>query len=363
MISRRVLTQFDYLLLVISLGLSLIGVLGVYSATEGWGESTLYINQVVRVGLGLAVCLIVAAVNYRILVEYAFLLYSGALAMLVWVLLFGTMINNSKSWLSIAGFSFQPSEIAKIALILALTRYLAEMNTTFLSYRNLFAIGLICGIPFILVMLQGDLGTAIMYLPIAAGMAFVSGIRPRYLLVMLLIILLLVPIVWFSLKDYQKQRVMATIDSDLDPQGIGYQTRQSQIAIGSGGVFGRGIGNGLQSRLGFVPESHTDFIFALLAEETGFLGAAAVLLLFLFLLIRIISSGEQARDRAGILIVSGIVSLLLSHIAINIGMVLGLVPPIGIPLPFLSYGGSSILAVFAAIGLAINVRLRRFFYS
>lgn len=363
MITRRTLAQFDFVLFGIVLCLSAIGILGVYSATEGWGESTLYMNQIIRVCLGLVICLIFVSIDYRILVDYAFVWYSGAIALLLWVLLFGNVVNNSKSWIIIAGFSFQPSEVTKIAVILVLTKYLSDLNTNYLSYRNLFGIGLICGVPVFLVMLQRDWGTALMYLPMSAGIAFVAGIRAKFLVVMAIIMLLLIPAVWFNLKDYQKMRVLVTVDPDLDPQGIGYQTRQSRIAIGSGGVFGRGIGNGLQSRLGFVPESHTDFIFTLLAEETGFLGSSVIILLFLLLLTRVISVAEQARDRAGILIVTGVVCLLLSHIVINIGMVLGVVPAIGIPLPFLSYGGSSIIATFMAIGLILNVRIRRFFYS
>jgi rod shape determining protein RodA len=363
MISRRSLAQFDFLLLGTTLCLCAIGILGVYSATEGWGESTLYLNQAVRVGLGLVICLVIVSIDYRILVDYAFVWYSASIALLIWVLFFGNVVNNSKSWIVIAGFSFQPSEVTKIAVILALTKYLSELNTSFLSYRNLFAIGLITGIPFSLVILQRDWGTAAMYLPMTAGIAFVSGIRGKFLLLMVLILILLVPAIWFNLQDYQRMRVLVTVDPDLDPQGIGYQTRQSRIAIGSGGIFGRGIGNGLQSRLGFVPYSHTDFIFSLLAEETGFVGASLIILLFLLLLLRLINIADEARDRAGILIITGVVCLLLSHIVINIGMVLGVLPAIGIPLPLLSYGGSSIITTFIAIGLALNVRVRRFFYS
>jgi len=363
MITRRTFGQFDSLLVGIALCLSAAGVLGVYSATEGWGESTLYFNQLIRVGLGILVCLTIAAISYRVLVDYAFVWYAGALGLLIWVLLFGTVVNNSKSWITIAGFSFQPSEVTKIIVILALTRYLSELGSSYLSYRNLAAISLITGIPFTLVLLQRDWGTALMYLPFTAGMAFVSGIRLKVLIAAGLVLILLVPAVWFNLKDYQKMRVRVTFDPDLDPQGYGYQVRQSRIAIGSGGFFGRGIGNGLQSRLGFVPESHTDFIFALLAEETGFLGSLLILLLFLSLLVRLISIGEQARDRTGMLIIAGVASLLLSHILINLGMVLGILPAIGIPLPFLSYGGSSIITNFMAVGLALNVKIRRFYYA
>jgi rod shape determining protein RodA len=165
-----------------------------------------------------------------------------------------------------------------------------------------------------------------------------------------------------ALKDYQKQRILVTLDPDLDPQGIGYQTRQSQIAIGSGGLLGKGVGQGLQSKLGFVPEVHTDFIFALLAEEIGFVGASIILMLYLLVLMRLIHIAETARDRVGILIVTGVASLMFFHVVVNVGMTLGILPAIGIPLPLLSYGGSSILTTFAALGLALSVFQRRFVY-
>src|SRR5690606_20437166 len=213
----------------------------------------------------------------------------------------------------------------------------------------------IAGLPMSLVILQGDLGTAAMYFPIVLAMLLVAGIRLRVLMILLLIGALLAPVGWMVLKDYQKQRILVTLDPGLDPQGYGYQVRQSQIAIGSGGITGRGLGNGMQSQLGFVPEIHTDFIFALLAEETGVIGCIFILALYLFVLWRLISIAEQARDRQGILIITGISALIFVHVAVNVGMALGLVPPIGIPLPLLSYGGSATLTIFLALGLALNV--------
>jgi len=217
-------------------------------------------------------------------------------------------------------------------------------------------------VPVLLVILQGDLGTALMYFPILAGMMLVAGLKPRFMIGVLILVVLVAPIGWFSLKGYQKQRIMVTLNPELDPKGIGYQTRQSQIAIGSGGFFGTGIGNGLQSQLGFVPEVHTDFIFSLLAEETGLVGAFIVLMLYLFVLLRLLLIAEKARDRAGILIMTGIASLMFFHVAINVGMTLGMVPAIGIPLPLLSYGGSSAVSTYVALGLALNVHFRRFVY-
>ena len=210
--------------------------------------------------------------------------------------------------------------------------------------------------------LQGDMGTALMYFPILGGMMLVAGLRLRFLVAILLICALLAPLGWFMLHDYQRARILVTFNPDLDPQGVGYQARQSKIAIGSGGWTGKGLGQGSQSQLGFVPEIRTDFIFALLAEEHGLLGAAAILLLYLFVLFRITGAAELSRDRTGLLIVTGVGCLLFAHVVTNVGMTLGLLPAIGVPLPFVSYGGSAILAMFAAIGLVFNVRYRRFVY-
>jgi rod shape determining protein RodA len=357
MLDRRSLTQFDYVLFGAALVLALLGVLGVYSA-----DPSLYLDQLVRVGLGLFVCLVVVYVDYHFLLDHAFLIYAVSVLVLAAVLVWGIEIHGSKSWVDVAGFSLQPSEVSKIVLILVLARYLAESGVERPQQRQLITLGILTFIPVALVALQQDLGTAIMFLPIAATILIVAGLRMKVFVVILLVVVCLAPLGWCGLREYQKQRVLATLDPELDPQGIGYQTRQSQIAIGSGGFFGHGIGNGLQNQLGFVPESHTDFIFALLAEETGFLGGSLILLLYLILLVRLTIIGEQARDRAGLLIMAGITGLILSHVIVNVGMALGIIPPIGIPLPLLSYGGSATITTFISLGLALNVSCRRFFY-
>ena len=357
MLNRRLLTQFDYLLFGTALTLSLLGVLGVYSA-----DVNLYVDQLVRVALGLFVCLIVVYIDYHFLLDHAFIIYGVSVLVLIGVLFWGQEIHGSKSWISLAGFSFQPSEVSKIVLILALARYLSEAAVDPPERRQLVVSGLLTLALVTLVTMQQDLGTAIMYLPVAGAMLIVAGLRLKVLVAIVLVVLLLAPLGWCGLREYQKQRVLVTLDPELDPQGIGYQTRQSQIAIGSGGFLGHGIGKGLQSQLGFVPESHTDFIFALLAEETGLLGGILILLLYLLLLVRLTLIGEQARDRAGLLIMAGITALIFSHVVVNVGMALGIVPPIGIPLPLLSYGGSATITTFISLGLALNVSCRRFFY-
>lgn len=361
---RRFLSQFDFPLFATVIFLSMIGLLGVYSATaEHEATQALFAKQGLWLGLGLLACVLAMSLDYHFLIDRAFLLYGLSLLVLTGVLLFGTEINGSRSWLRFGGVGFQPSEFAKVALVLALARYLSELNAGYLRYRHLLTLAGITLAPVLLVVMQGDLGTALTYVPILLGATLVTGLRTRFLIVLLVVMVLVAPVGWFTLKDYQKQRILVTFNPDLDPQGAGYQTKQSLIAVGSGGVTGKGLGNGRQSQLGFVPEIHSDFIFSLLAEEWGLLGGAVILLLYLFLLLRIIDVGERARDRAGILIVTGVASLLSFHVIVNTGMTLGVMPAIGIPLPLLSYGGSATLSCYIAVGLVLNVDGRRFVYS
>lgn len=362
MISRRVVTQFDFFLFGAALVLALLGVLGVYSASIQGGPSQIFLRQLAWVGLGVLVCVIVVSLDYHSLADHALFLYGLANLFLAGILFFGTEINGSKSWISFAGFRFQPSELVKVVVILALARYLSELNENHLKRGHLLVLSLLTLLPMILIILQGDLGTALMYFPILWGIMVVGGVKLRFVVAALVLTLCVAPAGWFFLKDYQKQRILVAFNLQEDPLGIGYQTRQSQIAIGSGGFIGKGIGRGSQSQLGFVPEIRTDFIFALLAEEKGFIGASLVLLLYLLVLLRLVRIAETARDRAGILIVTGVASLLCFHVLINVGMALGVMPAIGIPLPLLSYGGSSTLTTFAALGLALNVHYRRFVY-
>lgn len=363
MISRRSLAQFDFFVLGLTALLAGIGALGVFSASGLDFASPLFTKQLIRIGLGIALCLVLAFSDYHFLTDHAPLLYGLAIAVLIGVLFFGTEINGSKSWIVLAGVNLQPSEFTKIVMILTASWFLADSSENYLGLDRLVKLGILTGIPVALIILQRDLGTAIMYLPMVGGMAWVAGIRGKVILVVVLIALMLGPVVWYGMKDYQKQRVLVTLDPGLDPQGIGYQTRQAQIAIGSGGLLGRGLGSGLQSQLGFVPYSHTDFIYALLAEELGLFGAAGILLLYVLLLMQLLRIAQNARDRNGLFLISGVVCLIIGHLVVNIGMVLGLMPAVGIPLPLLSYGGSSLLTIFAAIGLALSVGMRRFFYS
>ena len=362
MFNRAAFTQFDYFLFVTAVSLAFLGILGIYSAGGEQG-SGIFARQIVWIALGVAICLTLTSVDYRFLADHAFLFYFCSVALLIGILFFGTEINGSRSWITFAGVVFQPSEMSKLVVVLALAQYSGEINEDGLRGKHLLALAGITLIPVTLVVLQGDLGTAVTYFPILATVVvLMAGLQPRLLLAGLVVCLFLAPVGWSSLEDYQKQRILVTIDPERDPQGIGYQTRQSRIAIGSGGVTGKGLGNGLQSQLGFVPEVHTDFIFALLAEETGLIGAILILLLYFLVLMRLVQMAEVAQDRLGTLIVASIASLMFFHIAVNVGMTLGVLPAIGIPLPLMSYGGSSTLTTFAALGLALSVYRHRFVY-
>ena len=346
-------------MVILVMALSLMGGVGVYSAAEP-GSSGLFIRQLIWIALGIGVCAVLVSLDYRLYTDYAPVWYCGGLVLLVLVLLYGSEINGSRSWLVLGPVHIQPSELGKLAVILTLAKSLANLNRRHPGTWHLLKVGFLTLVPMVLVVLQGDLGTALMYIPIMLGIVVVAGLRLRILVWCLLAVLCASPVAWIYLKDYQKQRILTTLDPELDPQGVGYQTRQSQIAIGSGGVFGRGIGQGSQSHLGFVPEIHSDFIFALLAEETGLIGAGTVLLLYLLVLMKLIGIAVESRDRTVILVVTGVVSMISSHVLVNVGMTLGLLPPIGIPLPLLSYGGSFTIVTFSALGVALSAQAQSY---
>lgn len=362
-IARR-LHQFDFLLLGSMLALAVIGLLAINSVASYGANPMFFYKQVLWLLLGVFVFLLFfLVVDYHFLTDHAFLLYLLTILVLIAVLLFGQEINGSRSWLRIGGIGLQPSELAKIVVILTLARYLSELKHDTLLKKDVLIVAGMTALPVILVEMQGDLGTALTYLPILLGTLLVTGLPTRFLVWVLILTLCLVPLGWFALQDYQQQRILVMFDPELDPHGVGYQTRQSLIAVGSGGLTGKGAGQALQSRLGFVPEIHSDFIFSLLSEERGLVGAGLALGLYLLAMLRLAQIGETARDRLGILIVAGIVGLLCFHVVVNVGMTVGLMPAVGIPLPLLSYGGSITLTTFAMLGLALNVHRRRFVHS
>jgi rod shape determining protein RodA len=259
------------------------------------------------------------------------------------------------------GAHFQPSEWVKLILILAIAKYFADYNERELPFRELMKAGMIVGIPMLLVLKQPDLGTALTYVPVAIMGLFLGGMRVKHALILLLIAGILMPAVWhYGLKPYQKERLTSFMAPESDSRGSGYQVIQSLVAVGSGGLWGKGATKGTQTQGQFLPVPHTDFIFAAWSEEHGFVGASFVLLLYFLMLMRLISNAQTAPDRAGTFIVMGVVAVLAFHVLVNVGMVVGFMPVTGIPLPLMSYGGSSVLFTFLALGIVMNVRMRRF---
>ncbi len=347
-------------LIATALALTAIGLATVASATA---ESPIdyFSRQLVWVGLGWIAMLVAFSFNYHTLLSWSLLLYLATLVALALVLVVGYEAGGAQGWFRIGSIGIQPSEGAKLATALYLTRYLGGPADRALGLRQILAACGIAAAPMALVALEPDLGGAAMFVPMLAGMLLIAGVRARYLLTAAGAAIVLAALVWnFGMQDYQRQRVVTFLAPASDPLGAGYQVRQSKIAVGSGELTGKGYQQGTQSQLRFLPAKHTDFILAVLAEEWGFLGVAAVLALYALYLSNAVAVAARARDRAGILLVVGLVSVVAFHVLYNAAMVIGLLPITGIPLPFLSYGGSFTLLNYTILGLILGVDFRRF---
>ncbi len=354
------LGQVRWGLLLAALCLIVIGLATVHSASSELSVDYLP-RQAAWVGLGLLLLLVAFSVDYQRLIAFAWPLYGLSVASLVLILVLGHEAGGARSWLGFGGFGGQPAEFAKIATALILARYLAGVNGKVLTVpQTLVAVGLML-VPVVLVAAERDMGSAVMFVPMAAGMLAVAGLRWKVVLVGLLIVAILAGLVWtFAMYDYQRQRVKTFLDPESDPLGAGYQLKQSKIAVGSGEFLGRGYMQGTQSQLRFLPARHTDFVMAVLAEEWGFLGVALVLFLYAIYFLNGSEIAMRARDRAGVLLVVGLLSAFGFHVLYNTAMVVGLLPITGIPLPLLSYGGSFMIANLIAIGLILGVDFRRY---
>ncbi|MFN9297368.1 MAG: rod shape-determining protein RodA [Acidobacteriota bacterium] len=357
----RFLRDIDWTLLILSLVLCAIGILQIYSATQSTSEAERWWKQALYVVAGLFVFFLVSQIDYHTLLGQSPMLYAIFGLILVLLLILSRVVLGAKRWIALGGgFKLQPSEFMKLILILMVARYIAELKSDSLDLRELAKLSALVLVPFGLVCLQPDLGTALCYLPILGVGILLAGLTRQQAIALILVFVLVVPVGWFFLKDYQKARITSFLDPASDPQGSGYQVIQSKIAVGSGGMWGLGVTRGLQIQLRFLPFAHTDFIFAAFAEEHGFVGVVTVLGLYFLLLMQILQNAQTAPDRAGAAICMGVGALLLFHVLENVGMVAGLMPVAGIPLPLMSYGGSSILSFFLMLGLVNNVRLRRF---
>ena len=340
--------------------LSVIGLATVHSASTELPIDYLP-KQALWVVIGCAALAVIFGIDYHRLLALAPAFYCLGLALLALVLMVGHYSGGARSWLLLGPVSIQPSEFAKLATALLLARYLAGIKRSFLTLREIITAGAVAGLPMVLIALERDLGSAAMFCPLLAGLLLVSGVRWRQVLVASLLGLVLAGGLWgFGMRDYQRTRIMSFLSPEKDPLGAGYQVRQSKIAVGSGQWLGRGYKQGTQSQLRFLPERHTDFIMAVLAEEWGFAGVVTVLGLYGLYILSAASIAMRSRDRAGILLVVGLLAVSAFHALYNSAMVVGLLPITGIPLPFLSYGGSFTLVNFLATGLILNVDFRRY---
>jgi len=363
---RRLAINFDWGTLAFSLAIVSLSIVLLYSATSERleGPSGMHLKQLLWAVIGLVSMFAVLCIDYQTLCRHAYVLYGALLVSLVIVLLFGRVVNGSQRWLVLGPWHVQTSELAKPVLILVLARYFTEhtpAGTASLTFRALLLPVLLVGLPFVLIVKQPNLSTAMVLVVLLGVMALMIGLRRTTLITLLLLGVGVVPLAWtLVLKDYQRERLLTLLNPQPDLLGAGYHSWQSKIAIGSGGLWGKGLLAGTQSRLSFLPERHTDFIFAVLAEEVGFVGVVLLLSLFGCLLVHGFIIAYRSRDRLGALVATGVVTMLAAQIFLNIGMTIGLVPIIGLPLPLMSYGGSSLVMTFLCLGLLMNVRMRRF---
>jgi len=403
--NTRLAAEVDRPLLVVAILLALIGIAFVFSATANAvmeAKQGLYLKQFIWLGIALVGAAVTAFLPYRVYEgKMSYLLFGVGLVLLVLTLFVGHVGLGAQRWLGWGQLKFKPSELAKVVTVLVLATILSDRKTDLTQFRSLFKPCLLAAIPFALVLKQPDLGTSVAFLMILITMLFWAGLPPLYLFLLVtplinvalsfflpiwilfaailalvlyrsrlrlmpilivvainLMVGIVTPQVWNHLEPYQRQRVTTFLDPNGDPYGAGYQIIQSKIAIGSGQMWGKGFMNGTQKGLAFLPEQHTDFIFSVVGEESGFLGAAIVALLYLTLILRGVRVAHRARNRFGSLLAIGMTSIFLYHILVNICMTVGLAPVTGLPLPLLSYGGTSLLTSFLQIGLIQNVAMR-----
>lgn len=361
------LTRLNGALLGSVFTLSVIGLMNLYSATSVWGQAgaapTFY-SQLLWMGIAWATCLVLAFVDYHLMQRTAYLFYGITLLGLVAVLVWGQEISGHQSWLKLGPLTIQTSEFAKIGFILALARYLSEhLEPRGYEGRQLFRPLLIVGLPLIFVLLEGDLGGALFFVLTFVTLLLFVGVQKKPLLWLCGVgCVAMIAAYFFVLSPYQKDRLVTFLKPMADPRGAGYQLIQSKIAVGSGMITGKGFMQGMQNKLLYLPEKHTDFIFPVLAEEWGFVGSTVTVLLYFALLMAGLKVAAKARDSFGMLLCLGIATWLFWQLTINIGGVLGLLPLTGVTLPLLSYGGSSLLSVFLGVGILLNVSRRRYIF-
>jgi rod shape determining protein RodA len=363
--NRRYMADFDWALLSLAVGLAAFGVLEIWSVTTTHGTATgFWRKQLVGVGIGLVVMFLTTRFDYRRVVNAAPYLYGVGIALLLLVFTpLGKVVNGNRSWLELGSFSFQPSEMAKIFTLMLLAYYLAGVRKRPLDLRTVVVTVGIWALPTVLVFLENDTGSALSYTSFLAAMLFLAGVRWSWVAAALVAVVIAVIVAAPRIKNcesYKCERVKSVYWPDLAQKRFRYQNEQAEIAVGSGAVLGKGPRGSTQGSLGFLPEVHNDFIFAVASEEWGFIGSSLSLTTYLIIIARLIQIARRSRERVGLLLVAGLAALLLYHVTVNVGMVLRLLPIMGIPLPLMSSGSTSVVATCFGLGLAISVRLRRF---
>jgi rod shape determining protein RodA len=363
MFERRLYHHIDWALVAAILTLLGMGVAMVYSTTADPTHGTssrLFVTQLYAIAIGLVAMVVTLSVDYRSFTDKSHLLYIGLLAVLLYVMFFGTVQMGARRWIPLRFVNLQPSEFAKIGVALVLAKFFGETRGT-PAWTDLAIGGALTLLPLALIAREPDLGTAVTLVPVFLAVAYLAGMRMRILGVMCLGLLLVAPIAWkFALKDYQRSRISTFLDPSQDAKGAGYQQIQARITVGSGGLSGKGFRHGTQGQLRFLPVAHNDFIFSVLAEEQGFAGVLVALGLYLFVILRALDAVRLAKDRLGSYLVLGVLASFSFQVIYNITMSAGLAPVKGLTLPLMSYGGSSMIATLAGFGLVLNVRMRRF---
>ncbi|HSR12703.1 MAG TPA: rod shape-determining protein RodA [Thermodesulfobacteriota bacterium] len=366
MFDRRMVVNFDWVTLVTACFIAAIGVANIYSSTyPHTGSGTpLFLKQTYWLFVGFGFLAVTLTLDYRTLVRYAYTFYIVCLILLALVVVVGRSTAGSQRWVQLGFVSFQPSELAKVALVLALTRFFTEKETLHgYTLRDLLVPFLILGLPAFLIFRQPDLGTVLLLFAIFGTVLIFAKVHPRTWMIMGGAVAAAVPVLWHMLKPYQRNRLLTFLNPDLDPLKTGYHINQSKIAVGSGTLWGKGFLHGTQSQLHFLPEQHTDFIFSVLAEEWGFIGCFVLLFLLMLLISRGLKIARTSKDRAGSILAVGITAMLFWQTFINVGMVVGILPVVGVPLPLVSYGGTSLVTTMMGIGILMNISTRRFMLS
>jgi rod shape determining protein RodA len=350
----------DWPLILAVVVLAILGITNLYSASSVT-RSELYITQVYWLAFGAAAATMVAALDYRYIERHSYIIYAVGVIALMLVLLIGREVHGSKRWLDLYLFKLQPSEPAKLMVVLALAKYLHnDPRTEGRTLKDLIIPGLMTVVPVLLILKQPDLGTAMVLGLVFFTLMFMTRLKLRSILTLVGAGLVALPVSWaYLLHDYQRRRILSFIDPDADPLGAGWHLRQSLVAIGSGGLLGKGFMRSTQNQNAFLPFQDTDFPFPIFCEEHGFLGAVLALGLFLFLVLWCIRIAQQARDRYGAVVAVGVAAIIFWQVVINVGMVTGLLPVSGVTLPMISYGGSSLLTVLLGIGLVLSISMRR----